>query len=102
MATASDDKTARLWDVTKRDRPVPLGPPLEGHQEAVNSVAIGANGIMATGSDDTTVRLWDLSKLDEIRKDPVLHACSRTGRGFNPDEWKSQIPLLPYQKTCPG
>ncbi len=46
MATTSDDKTVRVWDLTVRELPVPLGPPLEGHQEAVNSVAIGANGIM--------------------------------------------------------
>jgi WD40 repeat protein len=102
IATASDDKTLRVWDLTVRERPVPLGPPLEGHQAAVNSVAIGANGIMASASDDQTVRLWDLSRLDLIRQDPLAYACLRTGRGFNLDEWKTQIPALPYQKTCPG
>jgi WD40 repeat protein len=102
MATASDDKTVRIWDLTVRDGPVPLGPPLEAHKEAVNSVAIGANGLMASGSDDKTVRLWDLSKLDAIRQDPMAYACLRTGRGFNQDEWKGQIPALPFQKTCPG
>jgi WD40 repeat protein len=101
LATSSDDKTVRLWDLTMRELPVPLGPPLEGHQEAVNSVAIGASGLMASASDDGTVRLWDLAKLDSIRQDPIAYACGRTGRGFNPDEWKSQIPALPYQKTCP-
>jgi WD40 repeat protein/energy-coupling factor transporter ATP-binding protein EcfA2 len=102
MATASDDKTVRLWDLTVRELPVPLGPALAGHQEAVNSVAIGASGMMASASDDKTLRLWDLSKLDSIRQDPIAYACSRTGRGFNPDEWKRQISALPYQKTCPG
>ena len=102
MATSSDDKTLRLWDLTVRELPVPLGPPLEGHQEAVNSVTIGANGLMASASDDKSVRLWDLSKLDAIRQNPMAYACLRTGRGFNPDEWKRQIPALPYQKTCPG
>ena len=102
LATASDDETLRVWDLTARELPVPVGPPLEGHREAVNSVAIGGNGIMASGSDDKTVRLWDLSKLDAIRKDPLAYACARTGRGFNPGEWKTQIPALPYQKTCPS
>jgi WD40 repeat protein len=100
MATASDDRRVRLWDLTVRELPVPLGPPLEGHEEAVNSVAIAANGLMASGSDDRTVRLWDLSRLDAIRKDPIAYACARTRRGINPHEWKSQIPVLPYQKTC--
>jgi WD40 repeat protein len=102
MATTSDDKTVRVWDLTVRELPVPLGPPLEGHQEAVNSVAIGANGIIASGSDDTMVRLWDVRTLEAIRRDPMAYACLRTGRGFSPDEWKSQIPALPYQKTCPN
>ena len=92
MATASDDKTARLWDVTRRDRPVPLGPPLEGHQEAVNSVAIGANGIMATGSDDTTVRLWDLSELDAIRKGTVLNAFRAFRAGVRIPLGESKFP----------
>jgi WD40 repeat protein len=102
MATASDDKTVRVWDLTVRESPVPLGPSLEGHQEAVNSVAIGENGIMASASDDKTVRLWNLSTLDAIRQNPMAFACARTGRGLNPDEWKRKIPVLPYQKTCPG
>jgi WD40 repeat protein len=102
MATASEDKTVQVWDLTQRDRPVPLGPALEGHEKAVNSVAIGPNGIMATASEDQTVVLWDLSGLEAIRNDPAADACLRTGRGLNHDEWNSQIPALPYQKTCPG
>jgi WD40 repeat protein len=102
LATASDDKTVRVWDLTARELPVPLGPPLEGHRQAVNSVAIGAHGMMASASDDKTLRLWDLTKLADIRENPLPFACLRTGRGFNPDEWKKQIPALPYQKTCPG
>ena len=102
MATASEDKTVQVWDLSQRDRPVPLGPPLEGHQKAVNSVAIGPNGIMATASEDQTVLLWDLSGLEAIRNDPAAFACLRTGQGISKDEWNSQIPALPYQKTCPG
>src|SRR5688500_14311774 len=52
MSTAGEDKTVQVWDLTQRDRPVPLGPALEGHEKAVNSVAIGPNGIMATASED--------------------------------------------------
>jgi WD40 repeat protein len=102
MATASEDTTVQVWDLTQRDRPVPLGPALGGHQKAVNSVAISSDDIMATASEDQTALLWDLSGLEAIKNDPAAFACMRTGGGLNPDEWNSQIPALPYQKTCPG
>ncbi|MGH3976286.1 MAG: hypothetical protein ACRDS9_23625 [Pseudonocardiaceae bacterium] len=35
MATTSGDQTVRLWDVSDRDRPRPLGQPLIGHTGAV-------------------------------------------------------------------
>jgi WD40 repeat protein len=100
MATAAEDKTVQVWDLSKMDQPAALGPPLEGHQHAVNSVAIGPDGIMASAGEDRTTRLWDLSQLEALRKDPSAIACLRTGRGLNNDEWKSQIPALPYRKTC--
>jgi WD40 repeat protein len=102
MATASEDTTVQVWDLTQRDRPVPLGPALGGHQKAVNSVAISSDDIMATASEDQTALLWGLSGLEAIKNDPAAFACMRTGGGLNPDEWNSQIPALPYQKTCPG
>ena len=36
LATASDDKTVLLWDVTDPARPRRLGDPLTGHTDAVN------------------------------------------------------------------
>ncbi|MGH3869628.1 MAG: TIR domain-containing protein, partial [Pseudonocardiaceae bacterium] len=39
LATTSGDQTVRLWDLTDRDHPRPLGAPLTGHTSAVVSVA---------------------------------------------------------------
>ena len=39
LATASYDRSVRLWDLTDRTRPSPLGAPLTGHTDTVNSVA---------------------------------------------------------------
>src|SRR5258708_33617022 len=56
LATASDDKTVRLWDVAERQ---PIGAPLTGHTGAVYSVAYSPDGqTPATARDDKTVRLW--------------------------------------------
>ncbi len=60
LATGSDDKTVRLWDVRDPHRPRHLGT-LTGHADYVPSVAFSPDGhILATGSDDRTARLWDI------------------------------------------
>ncbi|WP_369258839.1 trypsin-like peptidase domain-containing protein [Streptomyces sp. R35] len=56
LATASTDRTVRLWDVAAgKTRAI-----LTGHKDAVWSVAFSPDGrTLATGSTDHTVRLWD-------------------------------------------
>jgi WD40 repeat protein len=101
LATASDDKTVILWDLSDRAHPTRLGQPLAGHGDAVASVVFSPDGkTLATGSDNGTVILWDLSQLNALRNDPVQRACALTGRGLNRDEWTGYIPGLPYENTC--
>ena len=60
LATASWDKTARLWDAR-------TGQPLlecKGHTDLVASVAFSPDGTwLATASQDKTARLWDARPL---------------------------------------
>jgi hypothetical protein len=59
LATASADKTVRLWDVTTGK---PRGEPLTGHTDSVNGVAFSPDGkLLASASSDNTVRLWDVT-----------------------------------------
>ncbi|MFN7382996.1 MAG: toll/interleukin-1 receptor domain-containing protein, partial [Dolichospermum sp.] len=56
IATASVDKTARLWNLQGE-----LLHELKGHQQAVYSVSFSPDGkTIATASDDKTARLWNL------------------------------------------
>jgi WD40 repeat protein len=65
LASASADRTVRLWDLSDRERPHPLGVPLTGHTDTVWGVAFSPDGrTLATASVDRTVRLWDLSDRD--------------------------------------
>ncbi|GII25019.1 nSTAND1 domain-containing NTPase [Planosporangium mesophilum] len=65
LATASFDRTVRLWDVRDRGRPAPLGRPLTGHGSWVTSAVFSPDGrTLATAGDDATVRLWNVTDRD--------------------------------------
>jgi WD40 repeat protein len=103
LASASGDQTVRLWDLSDRAHPSPLGPPLTGHTSLVNAVAFAPDGrTLASASYDRTVRLWDLRGFNEIFDHVDERACSITRGGLNPDEWARYISGLPYQNTCPS
>ncbi|MFG2680625.1 hypothetical protein [Streptomyces sp. NPDC048392] len=61
LATASYDRTVRLWDVSDPDRPKQLGKPLTGHTSWVSTAVFSPDGrTLASASDDGTIRLWDV------------------------------------------
>jgi dipeptidyl aminopeptidase/acylaminoacyl peptidase len=56
LATASDDKTARLWDARTGRQLLEL----RGHAGGVSSVAFSPDGTrLATASEDHSARVWD-------------------------------------------
>ncbi|MEU6535574.1 hypothetical protein [Streptomyces sp. NPDC047000] len=62
LATASYDRTVRLWNVADPARPEPLGKPLTGHTSWVSTAVFSPDGrTLASASDDGTVRLWNVS-----------------------------------------
>ncbi len=56
LASASADKSIRLWNLHSGDEAVRLG----GHQHWVRTLCIVDDGRLASGSWDRTVRLWDV------------------------------------------
>ena len=56
LATGSNDKTVRIWDLV----PGLSFAKLEGHSGAVLLLAFSPDGkTLATGSDDKTARIWE-------------------------------------------
>ena len=74
VASGSDDKTVRLWDLaTGKVRHI-----LKGHSGWVLTVAFSPDGkLVASGSEDRTVRLWD----------PATGMVCRTLRGHSDWVW---------------
>src|SRR5262249_46556884 len=79
LLSASDDKTARLWDVATH-KPVQT---FAGHTGCVKCAALSADGKrVLTGAADQTVRLWGVESGKEIKR-LEQHADSLVGVAFN-------------------
>ncbi|WP_293352939.1 MULTISPECIES: hypothetical protein [unclassified Microcoleus] len=79
IATASDDKTARLWDLTGK-----LIQEFKGHQDSVWSVSFSPDGkYIATASRDKTARLWDLT--GKLIQEFKGHQSEVSSVSFSPD-----------------
>jgi WD40 repeat protein len=74
IVTASDDKTARIWDAaTAKEIAV-----LRGHDDRVVSAAFSPDGSrIVTASHDGTARIWDTHLKTMSVRDLLPQACAR-------------------------
>lgn len=79
LATASDDKTVRLWDAVTTEAMVEM----RDHDNFVFCVDVHSN-LVVTGSFDETVKLWDIRTGDCISTLPA-HSDPVTAVSFNRD-----------------
>ena len=83
IVSGSCDKTVRLWDA---DTGQPIGQPLTGHTDEVNSVAFSPDGTrIVSGSDDNTVRVWDADTGQPIGQPLTGHTDEVNSVAFSPD-----------------
>ncbi|WP_246162571.1 WD40 repeat domain-containing protein [Brasilonema sennae] len=81
LATASGDKTVKLWDTATLKEIKTLS----GHTDAVVGTSFSPDGkMLATASYDNTVKLWDTATLKEI-KTLSGHTDAVVGTSFSPD-----------------
>ncbi len=78
LATASQDRTAKIWDIASETALYTLT-----HADIVSDVAFSPDGtVVATASQDRTAKLWDRqgNELHELRHDDVINSVN-----FSPD-----------------
>lgn len=78
VATASNDKSVRIWDATSSQEPVVLK-----HHDLVSAIAFSPDGrFVATASFDGTARVWDTTSR---RERAFNHGGVVRAVGFSPD-----------------
>lgn len=79
LASASKDKSARLWMLSSADPTSEMDwscvAVAEGHAESVGALALSRKDtpsprFMFTGSQDRTVKMWDISDIKSASKEP--------------------------------
>ncbi|MHC9518772.1 AAA family ATPase [Prescottella equi] len=69
MATSSDDRTVRVWDIADPARPVQVGRDLTGFDDVAHSVSFSPDGTtLAASSGDGMIRVFDATNLADIRQ----------------------------------
>jgi WD40 repeat protein len=92
LATASDDKTARVWDATTGSQLLQVQ-----HTKAVWGVAFSPDGSrLATASFDKTARVWDAATGSQLFQ--VQHTKAVWGVAFSPDG--SRLATASVDKTA--
>jgi WD40 repeat protein len=81
VVTASEDRTARVWDAATGK---PLTRPFE-HQSGVRSAAFSPDGTrVVTASEDKTARVWDAAIGQPLTR-PLEHQGPVQSASFSPD-----------------
>ncbi|OCK76970.1 WD40 repeat-like protein, partial [Lepidopterella palustris CBS 459.81] len=98
-ASASTDRTVRLWDVATGAALQTL----EGHSGWVNVVAFSPDGrLMASASDDRTVRLWDTATgaaLQTLKVYTVIRSLFFSSDGLYLETDRGQLDISPFSGT---
>ncbi|MEH2180948.1 eIF2A-related protein, partial [Nostoc sp.] len=93
LASASYDKTIKIWDVSSGQ----LLKSLTGHSSAVNSVVYSPNGQqLASASYDKTIKIWDVNS-GQLLKSLIGHSSAVNSVVYSPNG--QQLASASYDNT---
>mgnify|MGYP000114241842 CR=1 FL=1 len=93
LATAGDDRTVKVWDISNGQ----IRQSLSGHREAVTALSTAPNGHLASASRDETAKLWDPFS-GELVHTLQGHTDGLTSIAFSPNG--QQLLSSSYDKTA--
>ncbi len=83
LASGSMDGSIRLWNAKTGE---PVGDPLAGHDQPVNSVTFSPSGeLMASGGDDQSIVLWDVETREPLGDPLKGHVGAVNSVAFDPE-----------------
>jgi WD40 repeat protein len=92
LATASGDRTARLWDAITGTEVARFF-----HEREVVRSEFSLDGrYLITASLDGTARIWR-AEPDDL----IAMACAQLTRNLSPEVWRQYLGDEPYHRTCP-
>ncbi len=94
VVTASDDKTARIWDAKTG---APLARPLQHRGPVVTAVFSPDSTRIVTASEDYTAQVWDATTGAAVLP-PLRHGSTVHSAAFSPDG--ARIVTASYDKTA--
>lgn len=97
VATASIDRTLRLWDISNPTKPIAVGQPLTGHTSDVPGLAFSPDAhTLASASADNAIRLWDIDANQATGR-----VCTTTPDVLTLTRWDQYVSSeQPYRPPC--
>lgn len=90
LASASLDKTMRIWDIEKQ-LTIKI---LIGHNNYVNYLVVLPNGLLASASEDSTIKIWNISTIKNETNNNILYPSIKlTGHGTSNKVFSSLVLL---------